>query len=835
MTPVQILYVDDSPLDRELVLDSLEKEHGGFRVTQAASRADFELALAKGSFDLILSDFNILGFEGLQVLETVHAKDETLPVIIVTGTGSEEIAVEAIKRGAADYVIKTPQHIQRLPLTIHAVLYKKQLEREQRYSEERYHDIFNGVQEAIFVETLEGKILAVNEHACVMYGYSRDEFLTKTVADLVPEEHPIFWAADSEYTLSATPVETVNRRANGEVFPIEISGRLQTINGEKALLVVGRDITERKQAEEKIQQQIERLTALREIDQSITSNFDLNHSLATLISRAVTLLNVDAATVLLLRPETKTLDYGAGYGFRTTAPETASVTLGESYAGQAALEKRLVQLPNLAQEPDNLLLTGFLKGEDFVSYYGAPLIVKGEVVGVLEVFNRSLIERNQDWLDFFITLAGQAAIAIANAQLFLKLRNELQERLRTEEEIRELNLKLEQRVAERTIELERALKVKDEFLATMSHELRTPLNAILGLTESMQEGTAGVVNEKQVKYLNTIHESGRHLLNLINDILDLAKIEAGQVILDIVKMDIQSICQASLRMIHQLAHKKNQEVSFVMAQEIGLIWADQRRLKQMIVNLLSNAVKFTPNGGRLGLEVTASRQEHTVSIAVWDHGVGISEKDLERLFQPFVQVDSALSRNSSGTGLGLALVAQMARLHGGQVRVKSAPGKGSRFTIILPWNPADGTGSPGPTKPAASSSNRPMPGIPLQTILLVEDTASAAMMVEDYLTVAGFNVMVAGNGLEAITAAESIHPDLILMDAMMPGMDGFEATRIIRKNPALQKTPILGLTALAMPGDRERCLEAGMNDHITKPVNLMDLLRTIRGYLPFDA
>ncbi len=389
-----------------------------------------------------------------------------------------------------------------------------------------------------------------------------------------------------------------------------------------------------------------------------------------------------------------------------------------------------------------------------------------------------------------------------------------------------------QRVIERTIELERALKVKDEFLANMSHELRTPLNAILGLTESLQEGTAGTVNEKQFKYLTTIYESGHHLLNLINDILDLAKIESGQVNLDIAKVDVLSICQASLRMIQQLARKKNQQVSFEMDVEIGLVWADQRRLKQMIVNLLSNAVKFTPERGKLGLEVTANRQEQKVSIAVWDQGVGISESDLDRLFRPFVQIDSALSRSSSGTGLGLALVAQMARLHGGRVHVQSALGKGSRFTIELPWTPADVTGAHTLTQSADSSNKIAAQEGPTHTILLVEDTASTTMMMEDYLTAAGFNVVVAVSGLEAISQANTIQPDLILMDVMMPDMDGFEATRNIRKNPTLRTIPILGLTALAMSGDRERCLDAGMNDHITKPVNLMDLLHTIRGYLP---
>lgn len=826
MKVIHILYVDDSPFDRGLVLDSLEKEHGGFQVMQAASRADFETALAHGNFDLILSDFNILGFEGLQVLEAVHAKNPDLPVIIVTGTGSEEIAVEAMKRGAADYIIKTPRHIQRLPLTIQAVLDRKLLKEDR-------DRLFNLSLDLLCVAGFDGYFKQLNPAWERTLGWSNKELLSKPYVVFV---HPDDREATSQASATLADGHLVyffeNRYLCKDGSYKWISWNSYPLVDESLMFGVARDITERKRAEEKILQQIERLTALREIDQSITSDFDLDHSLTTLISRTVALLNVDAATVLLLQPETHTLSYGAGFGFRTNAPETASVKLGDSYAGKAALEKRLVQIPNLAEEPDNLFLTGFLKGEDFVSYHGAPLIVKGEVVGALEVLNRSLIERDQDWLDFFITLAGQAAIAIANAQLFLKLQSELQERLRTEEEIRELNLKLEQRVAERTIELERALKVKDEFLANMSHELRTPLNAILGMSESLEEGIGGDLSEKQTKYIRTINESGHHLLNLINDILDLAKIGAGQTKMDIVKVDLQDICRSSLRMVQQLAQKNRLEVSFSMEEDITLIWADARRLKQMIVNLLSNAVKFTPEGGRFGLEVSAKHQDHQVWITVWDQGIGISQDDLQRLFKPFVQVDSKLSRNSSGTGLGLALVAEMARLHGGQVLVSSSPGKGSRFTIVLPWKPAEKTGSLGVVQTALSSTNLKSQAVPEYTILLAEDTASAAMMVGDYLTVAGYEVVIAENGMDAITQAELLLPDLILMDVMMPAMDGLEATKRIRDVSALRTTPILGLTALAMPGDQEKCLEAGMNDHIAKPVKLADLLRTIRAYLP---
>ena len=181
---IRILYVDDYPLDRQLVRDALEKEHGGFQVTEAASRAEFEAALANGSFDLVLSDFNILGFEGLQVVEAVHSKDARVPVVIVTGTGSEEIAVEAMKRGAADYVIKTSKHIQRLPITIHAVLEKKYLEEESTRAEERFRSIYENAVEGIYQSTLDGRYLNVNPATAHIYGYDSPQDMMSQVMDI---------------------------------------------------------------------------------------------------------------------------------------------------------------------------------------------------------------------------------------------------------------------------------------------------------------------------------------------------------------------------------------------------------------------------------------------------------------------------------------------------------------------------------------------------------------------------------------------------------------------------------------------------------------------------
>jgi len=379
-------------------------------------------------------------------------------------------------------------------------------------------------------------------------------------------------------------------------------------------------------------------------------------------------------------------------------------------------------------------------------------------------------------------------------------------------------------------ELERSLRLKDEFLANMSHELRTPLNAILGITESLLEQISGTLNAKQQKYLQTVLESAQHLLELINDILDLAKINAGRIELDMDKVDIASAVHSSMRMVRELAHKKGLNVQLTLDPGVKLVWADERRLKQMLVNLLSNSVKFTLSGGQIGLDVRGDRENQTLLFTVWDTGIGIRKEDLHLLFRPFVQLDAGLARGSQGTGLGLVLVSQMARLHGGSVGVESEFGKGSRFTIAIPWVEVGKTGSldqksTTPYTPDLRPSEKPY------TILVVEDTEAVIMLIRDYLEQHGYQVITAQDGFEGLECVGKYNPDLILMDVMMPNMDGLETTRRIRQQPGSANTPIIAITALAMAGDRERCLAAGMNDYLSKPVKLKELLDTIKRHL----
>ncbi len=273
--------------------------------------------------------------------------------------------------------------------------------------------------------------------------------------------------------------------------------------------------------------------------------------------------------------------------------------------------------------------------------------------------------------------------------LWQVLARDIGARLEAENKLIALKNMLEEKVAARTRELQdanealaRASKMKDQFLANMSHELRTPLNSVLGLAEALLDGVYGDLDEQQKQILMTMRDSGRHLLELINDILDLSKIDAGRLELDLRSISVSEVCQVSLRMIRPLALAKRIGTWMRTDPRLSVVVADERRLKQMLVNLLSNAVKFTPAGGQAGIEVWSHGEWAYFSVT--DTGIGISPPDLRRIFEPFTQIDSSLSRQHDGTGLGLALVRRLAELHGGRVDVDSEPGRGSRFTIVLP-------------------------------------------------------------------------------------------------------------------------------------------------------
>jgi PAS domain S-box-containing protein len=398
--------------------------------------------------------------------------------------------------------------------------------------------------------------------------------------------------------------------------------------------------------------------------------------------------------------------------------------------------------------------------------------------------------------------------------------------------------RLEQALQEKNVELEHASHMKSEFLANMSHELRTPLNAIIGFSEVLKDGLLGELPPQHKEYVDDIFTSGTHLLSLINDILDLSKVEAGKMTLDLEQLQVATLVQDGLLVVREkaLVHRIGMVIDVPDTLAIfGPIWLDARKVKQILYNLLSNAVKFTADGGTLTLRarrvdrvaVPGGSYAHYLELSVSDTGIGISAADQELLFRPFSQIDSSLSRRYQGTGLGLVMVKRLADIHGGKVAMHSVQGEGSTFTVWLPWrDSAQGMAEPVP-EPLGTPAAVPALRIPAGTLplaLVVDDDDKSAELLRLQLESAGFRVARAATAEAALQLAASETPDLVTLDINLPGINGWEFLESFRAVAQFAKIPVVIVSVIA---DRSRGLSLGANQVLQKPVGREELVRAL--------
>jgi signal transduction histidine kinase/CheY-like chemotaxis protein len=381
-------------------------------------------------------------------------------------------------------------------------------------------------------------------------------------------------------------------------------------------------------------------------------------------------------------------------------------------------------------------------------------------------------------------------------------------------------------------QLEAASQHKSEFLASMSHELRTPLNAIIGFSQLLVNRRFGELNAEQAEYLADILDSGRHLLALINDILDLSKVEAGRMELEPGRFSLRAALENGLTMVGERASERRIGLMLDVQADLAPIDGDERKIKQVIFNLLSNAVKFTPGGGRV--EVVARQVDNEVHVAVRDTGVGIAAEDLERIFEEFQQGRSGATSTREGTGLGLTLARKFVELHGGRLWVASEVGTGSTFTFSLPISlPTEAAGVPGgvglrrATRAEARSADGPaaVDSPPRPLILVVEDNRSSVDLLEVMLGDEGFAVAVAHDGENGLEMAGRLQPAAIVLDVLLPGFDGWEFLSRAKADPTLAAIPVIVVSILH---ERMKGLALGAADYLVKPVNRDDLLATLR-------
>jgi len=403
---------------------------------------------------------------------------------------------------------------------------------------------------------------------------------------------------------------------------------------------------------------------------------------------------------------------------------------------------------------------------------------------------------------------------------------------------------LEEMLEQKNADLEGASRIKSEFLANMSHELRTPLNAIIGFSEVLRDGLVGDMTEKQRGFISNIFGSGQHLLSVINDILDLSKVEAGKMMLDYEPLNVPSLLEDSLAIVREKAASRSIQLEMHAGGELGTLRADARKVKQIVYNLLSNAVKFSSEGGKVTLHarriprgevgqlegpwagrslctdaVLDGADSEFLEIRVRDIGIGIPATGLSVLFEPFSQIDGGLAREFEGTGLGLVMVKLLAELHGGAVAVTSAVGEGSCFTVWLPFRDLEATAiARGSSRPSVAALAKP------RTALVVEDDRKASSLIQLQLEAEGFEVLHAASAEDALVLAERQPPSLITLDILLPGMDGWEFLGRIKRMPALAHVPVV---IISIAADRNRGFALGAAAIMQKPVSRQELYESL--------
>jgi hypothetical protein len=408
----------------------------------------------------------------------------------------------------------------------------------------------------------------------------------------------------------------------------------------------------------------------------------------------------------------------------------------------------------------------------------------------------------------------------------------------SQEEVRQHRELLEERIRQRTEDLDRAMRTalaasqaKSEFLANMSHELRTPMNGLLGMLEVVLDSP---LNAEQRDELDIAQRSAYALLALLNDILDLSKIEAGKMMIESIPYDVRTVLEDCVKSFQARATQKKIALHFeVEPLAPAKVMGDPLRVRQIAANLLSNAIKFTDRGWvclRLS-GVAEGARPGEIGITVSDTGAGIDADKLAAIFEKFTQADGSITRKYGGTGLGLAISKRLVEMQGGRIHVESKVGKGSSFSVTLPWQPVS---EPTPLSVAPRSSQSVGSAPPsLVHVLLVEDNVVNQKVVQAILRKKGYQIDVANDGREALAKLD-VKGDtynVVLMDVQMPVLDGLETTRIIRKYPRWNRLPIIAMTAHAMNGDRERCIQAGMNSYVSKPVQPAHLVSVIENLL----
>jgi signal transduction histidine kinase/ActR/RegA family two-component response regulator len=532
-----------------------------------------------------------------------------------------------------------------------------------------------------------------------------------------------------------------------------------------------------------LESKVRQLEALREVGEAIGSSLDLDEVLDQIVTNAVRLTGTDGGSIMEYDEAGDCFHVRAAFG---SSPElleqlrAITIHRESTLVGQTALENRPREVPDLSKaDLDPHLEVLFRDG--WRSVLAVPMLRGDKIVGVLVIRRRSTGAFPPDMTELLQTFASQSALAIVNARLFGELQT-------------------------KTKELEIASHHKSEFLASMSHELRTPLNAVIGFSEVLLDRMFGEINERQDEYLRDIWNSGRHLLELLNEILDLSKVEAGQMVLEPSTFSVASALEYTQAMLRERATRHAITVTVEVAEDVGTVELDELKFKQVVLNLLSNAVKFTPDGG--SVSVRAYRDGTALAVTVTDTGIGVAPEDQERIFESFQQGRRGAPKEE-GTGLGLTLSRRFIGLFGGTMWLESTLGAGSTFGFSIPgmFERQQEVIAPGNGK--------------LPVIVLVDDDRASLDLLEAYLDGSPTRVLRARDGVEALEVIRGVLPAAVVLDIKLPRLDGWQVLARLKADPVTAAIPVV---VASVVDDRPRGLSLGADAYLLKPIRRDELV-----------
>jgi GAF domain-containing protein/CheY-like chemotaxis protein len=554
------------------------------------------------------------------------------------------------------------------------------------------------------------------------------------------------------------------------------------------------------------------LKALGEVSQAVSSTLDLQTVLTTIASHAIQLSESSAGIIYEFDEHSQTFSVKAT---QNVAPEhlealqKTPIHLGEGAVGQAGATGAPVRVSDLRDEKQHAAshIRHILVKQGYRSLLAIPLLREARLLGGLVVWRRELGNFPDKVISVLQTFAAQSVLAIQNARLF-------------------------QEIQEKGRELEIASQHKSQFVANMSHELRTPLNAIIGYSEMLEEEAQDLGQEGFLPDLKNINVAGKHLLGLINEILDLSKIEAGKMELFLEDFDVPTLVQDVVATVQPLVEKNANKLQVQCAPDLAAMHADLTKVRQALFNLLSNASKFTKNG-TVTLDVTQEfvNSNRWVRFRVADTGIGMTPEQTGKLFQAFSQADASTTRQYGGTGLGLAISRKFCQMMGGDITVESASGKGSSFTIQLP---AEVVEHKVPQSPATEKIPQRAVSVPEEspTVLVIDDDPAVRDLMQRFLGKEGLRMVAAANGKEGLRLAKELRPDAITLDVLMPGMDGWAVLAALKADRTLADIPVIMIT---IADEKQVGYALGVADYLTKPIDWKRLTATLRKYQRADS